>query len=189
MAVVEAPRNSHLRHTLITGPSGSGKSRWAEHLAANSGLAVVYLATGPCLPDDAAWQERLERHRRRRPTSWICRDVGGDLTEALQQLQPQQLGLVDALGTWVAAHLADNSDDWQQRVSALLLAIDHCPARLLLVGDEVSWGVVPSTAAGGLFRERLATLQRSLALAVDEAWLVVQGRALNLTQLGVAVPS
>ena len=44
-------------HLLITGPSRGGKSEWAEQrigeLAGAAG--ITYLATGPTLPDDAAW--------------------------------------------------------------------------------------------------------------------------------------
>ena len=59
-------------HLLITGPSRGGKSEWAEQrigeLAGAAG--ITYLATGPTLPDDAAWQRRLNRHRQRRPDHW-----------------------------------------------------------------------------------------------------------------------
>ena len=55
-------------HILITGPSRGGKSEWAEQwlLSQAVGLEVCYLATGPRLPDDIAWQQRLELHRQRR---------------------------------------------------------------------------------------------------------------------------
>ena len=177
------------RLTLITGPSGSGKSRWAEHLAAESLQPVVYLATGPALPDDPSWQDRLQRHRQRRPSHWRCLEVGPHLTAALAGLAPGELGLVDALGTWVAAHLEEPAEAWQQLVEALEQQLARCPGPLLLVGDEVSWGVVPATALGCRFRDRLAALQRRLALQVEDSWLVVQGRALNLHQLEIAVPS
>ena len=45
---------------LITGPARSGKSRWAELRAGRSGRQVHYLATGPQLPDDPAWQAQQE---------------------------------------------------------------------------------------------------------------------------------
>ena len=92
-SLTQEPPPPHL--TLVSGPSRGGKSRWAEHLAAHSGLAVIYLATGPCLPDDEAWQERLRRHRLRRPPAWGCREVGGELAAELGRLLDGQLGLVD----------------------------------------------------------------------------------------------
>jgi adenosylcobinamide kinase/adenosylcobinamide-phosphate guanylyltransferase len=173
--------------TLISGPAGGGKSRWAEQLAAASGLRVVYLATGPLREDDEDWQRRLRRHRDRRPEDWRCREVQGALTPALLELQRDEIGLVDSLGTWVAAHLDLAESEWGQHCEALLQAVAATAGPLLLVCEEVGWGLVPPTAMGGRFRSRLAPLQRRLAQGADASWLVLQGRALDLRVLGVPV--
>jgi len=178
----------HPRLTLVSGPSRGGKSRWAEHLAGASGLAVIYLATGPSLPDDDTWQERLRRHRLRRPPEWGCREVGGALAAELERLQAGQLGLVDSLGTWVAAHLELEAPDWRLRCDELLGAIGACPAPLVLVCEETGWGVVPATAAGCRFRDRLGTMQQTLQARCEAAWLVLQGRAIDLLALSQSVP-
>ena len=170
--------------TLISGPAGGGKSRWAEQLASASGLAVVYLATGPSLPEDADWQERLRRHRRRRPAHWLCREVEGALAAAVKELQEGQIGLVDSLGTWVAAHLDQADVPWRRRCDELQAALVGSRAPLLLVCEEVGWGLVPPSEAGGRFRYRLPPLQRRLAERADASWLVLQGRALDLRALG-----
>jgi len=174
--------------TLICGPAGGGKSRWAEHLAASSGRAVVYLATGPQLPDDADWQRRLQRHRRRRPADWICREVGGELAAALACLRDPEIALIDSLGTWVAAWLDCDREQWEARCMELAAALRGCPAPLLLVCEEVGWGVVPSTAAGGRFRQRVADLEQRLMAEASAAWLVLAGRALDLFRLSLPVP-
>ncbi len=177
------------RLTLVSGPAASGKSRWAEHLAHSSGSAVVVMATGPNLPNDASWQRRLERHRLRRPPSWRTLEVGGDLTAALLQRTTDELALVDSLGTWVAAHLDRESPHWQDLVSALLETLQHQQAPIVLVSEETGWGVVPSTAVGGRFRDRLGELQQQLVPICDAAWLVLQGRAIDLSKLGQPVPN
>ncbi|MEA5424391.1 bifunctional adenosylcobinamide kinase/adenosylcobinamide-phosphate guanylyltransferase [Synechococcus sp. CCY9202] len=174
--------------TLVSGPSRGGKSRWAEHLAARSGRQVVYLATGPTLPDDPDWQHRLALHRNRRPSSWQCREVGRHLAEALLTLGPDQLGLVDSLGTWVAAGLDWDPDSWEEACAGLLEAIRHCAAPLVLVCEEVGWGVVPATAIGGLFRDRQGHLQQQLMALCTAAWLVLHGRAVDLLALSQPVP-
>lgn len=176
------------RLCLISGPAGGGKSRWAEHLALSSGRAVVYLATGPRRPDDPSWQERLERHRRRRPASWCCLEVGGELTAALAELSDGQLALVDSLGTWVAAHLGSGPENWSALTDGLIEALERPGCPVLIVAEECGWGVVPATLAGGQFRERLAAIQQRLAARSSASWLVLQGRALDLQRLGQPVP-
>ena len=177
------------RLTLISGPAGGGKSRWAEHLASLSGRSVVYLATGPLLPLDDSWQQRLERHRLRRPADWQCLEVQGQLAQELLLLDDAQIALVDSLGTWAAAWLEEPPEVWEQVCDELLDAIAASAAPLLLVCEEVSWGVVPATLAGGRFRDRLTKFQQAIARHCDRSWLVLQGRALDLHALGLAVPA
>ena len=55
--------------TLITGGARSGKSSYAEMLAAQSGLQVIYIATAHA--GDAEMDERIRRHRAHRPAGWI----------------------------------------------------------------------------------------------------------------------
>ena len=175
--------------TLISGPAGGGKSRWAEELASRSGQQVVYLATGPLLPHDGDWQERLRRHRSRRPAHWRCREVEGALAEALGDLRNGEIALVDSLGTWVAAGLEHDRDRWSDECGALSASLSACAVPVVLVSEQTGWGVVPATAIGGLFRDRLGALEQQLVPLCDALWLVVAGRALDLRAHSVAVPA
>lgn len=180
---------------LVLGGSRSGKSRWAEALAESSGLPVHYLATAARRPEDPGWCERLERHRRRRPAHWGCLETGPDLSGCLRQLQDSadprhgHLLLIDALGTWLAQHLEDDAAGWRQRQQALLAALRHHRAPVLLVCEEVGLGVVPATAVGGLFRDRMGELQQALMAQASGSWLVIAGRALDLHAIGHPVPT
>ncbi|MFN9055944.1 MAG: bifunctional adenosylcobinamide kinase/adenosylcobinamide-phosphate guanylyltransferase, partial [Cyanobacteriota bacterium] len=125
---------------MVSGPAASGKSRWAEHLAHGSGKTVVVLATGPDLPDDPSWQQRLARHRQRRPSSWSTREVAGELNDALRSLSEEHVALVDSLGTWVAAHLDTESHLWQKHVATLVETLKSSRCRAILVSEETGWG-------------------------------------------------
>ena len=177
------------RCTLVTGPASSGKSLFAEHLAMASGRPVTYLATGPQRPDDHDWQLRLQRHRQRRPEIWRCLEVEQELPAALLSCSADHLVLVDSLGTWVAAALDLDSDRWTIQSRGLLDSIGRTQAALILVAEEASWGVVPSTAIGGLFRQRLGQLLQELMPCCDAAWLVLHGRAIDLLAISQPVPA
>jgi len=183
MAVAES-----ISCTLVTGAASSGKSRWAEALASRTGLQVCYFATGPRLPDDPDWMARLERHRRRRPSTWLTHEVGAELCSALRSCSSGQVALVDSLGTWVAASLEANEQCWHQSVHELVSAVQERSVPLILVGEECGWGVSPPTRIGGLFRERLGVLLQTITPLCDASWLVVHGRAIDLGQLGMLIP-
>jgi len=175
--------------TLVLGPARSGKSRWAEHLAIQSGHPVTYLATGPSpSDDDPAWSCRIAAHRRRRPSSWRTLEVGADLATSLAALRPPALALVDSLGTWVAAGLDLDAESWAHRCTALTDSLRHCTVPVVLVSEQTGWGVVPPTAIGGLFRDRLGALEQQLEPFCSGLWLVVAGRALDLRACSVPVP-
>lgn len=56
--------------TLVLGGARSGKSAYAEALAAETDGPVRYLATAAFDPTDADFAERVARHRERRPAAW-----------------------------------------------------------------------------------------------------------------------
>ena len=168
------------RLELITGPARSGKSAWAEQRAVESRLPVHDLATGPDLPDDETWQERVRQHRLRRPSSWHCLEVGVGLAACLASFEPDQTVLVDSLGSWICHSLDSDDSTWEQLCDALLKALIGCRSRVLLVSEQVGWGVVPATAVGGLFRDRLGGLEQRISAHCSHLWLVVAGRALDL---------
>jgi adenosylcobinamide kinase/adenosylcobinamide-phosphate guanylyltransferase len=186
MGVVEQRAGAGL--TLVSGPSRSGKSRWAEHLAAGSGRPVLYVATGALAPDDPAWQQRLQLHRRRRPGHWITWEVEGELESALGRAPADHQLLIDSLGTWLAHHLDLDAEAWERRQLGLLEALGRCCAPQVIVTEETGWGVVPPTVIGGRFRDRLGGLQQRLQPLARASWLVIQGRAVDLHALSQPVP-
>jgi len=177
--------------TLVLGAARSGKSRWAEHLASTSSLAVTYVATASPRPDDPLWQARLQLHRQRRPAHWDCLEIAEPerLAGYLKALAASQLALVDSLGSWVAAGLDLEAEAWLQLCDQLEAGLIGSEAAVVLVSEQTGWGLVPPTAIGGLFRDRLGALERRLVAISNGCWLVVAGRALNLLAQSQAVPS
>ena len=175
------------RLILVSGPARSGKSRWAEHLLHNH-PTVTYIATAAARPKDPDWQQRLEAHRKRRPEHWTVAESGGELVAVIESLAPGHAVLIDALGGFVAHHLELDRPAWDLLCKRLITAITSSHCTLVLVIEETGWGVVPPTRIGGLFRDRLGTLAQQLDRVADTAWLVLQGRALDLHAMGQRVP-
>jgi adenosylcobinamide kinase/adenosylcobinamide-phosphate guanylyltransferase len=174
--------------TLVTGPSRSGKSRWAEHLAHCSQLPVIYVATSHPAPDDPEWQNRIRHHQQRRPAHWRTLEPPLDLVALCHNPPPDTCLLVDSLGTWVAEFLALNPSEWLTLETQLLTALKTISTPIILVAEEVGWGVVPAYPSGRSFRDRLGELVQAIGAIADQVYLVTGGWAINLTELGQPVP-
>lgn len=173
---------------LVTGPTRSGKSEWAESLALASGQPVVYVATSTVNPDDPEWQARIATHRQRRPSHWHTLEVPMGLAEAIGTGQAQDYWLVDSLGTWLANGLDQSDSAWQQTQAHLLSHLAQRQQAIVLVAEETGWGVVPAYLLGRTFRDRLGNLTREIGAIADAVYLVVAGYAVDLRVIGQAVP-
>lgn len=172
---------------LVTGPSRSGKSEWAESLARQSDRSVTYVATATLDPNDPEWCDRIARHQARRPAEWQTLNVNATLAKVITQTSDRDCLLIDSLGTWIAPYLEEPEAEWQQRTEELLRSLHDCRATVIIVAEETGWGVVPAYPLGRLFRDRLGTLTRAIATMADQAFLVVAGYALDLKAMGIPV--
>jgi adenosylcobinamide kinase/adenosylcobinamide-phosphate guanylyltransferase len=96
--------------------------------------------------------------------------------------------LIDSLGSWVAHGLELESQQWEHQSQRLLNALEACRGSVILVSEQAGWGVVPPTAIGGLFRDRLGEIEQQVMAIATSGWLVVAGRAIDLLADSVAVP-
>ncbi|MEG3976518.1 bifunctional adenosylcobinamide kinase/adenosylcobinamide-phosphate guanylyltransferase [Microcoleus sp. herbarium8] len=173
---------------LVTGPARSGKSEWAETLAADSGKQVIYVATGVVDEADLEWLQRLEKHRNRRLVDWKTLEVPIELPTVVRSASASDCLLIDSLGTWTANLLEQEATVWATAQQDLLAGLKSTAADVILVGEETGWGVVPAYPAGRLFRDRLGTLVRHIGAIADSVYLVTGGYALDLSALGTPLP-
>lgn len=174
--------------TLVTGAASSGKSEWAEHLAAKTGKQVFYVATSRVDPNDGEWQARITRHIQRRPASWQTLFVPVDLAATIEAAQEDSCLLVDSLGTWLANLLEQDEQSWQQVTRQLLTSLETTAAQIIFVAEETGWGIVPAYESGRLFRDRLGKLTRQIGTISGTVYLVAGGHVLNLSKLGEPLP-
>ncbi|SMB97306.1 adenosylcobinamide kinase /adenosylcobinamide-phosphate guanylyltransferase [Thermanaeromonas toyohensis ToBE] len=173
---------------LVTGGASSGKSRFAEELAARLAQEVVYIATARITDEEMA--RRVGKHKARRPASWRTVEEPWDLKRALQEWgQASRTILVDCLGTYVTNLLVDKGME-EEEVSLTLQDFARLawasPADVIIVSNEVGWGVVPSYPLGRVFRDLLGAANQEIACLADEVYLVVSGLPLEIKSLAQA---
>lgn len=180
--------------TLMLGGMRSGKSAWAEALAAAAGPCVVYIATGK--GGDAEMRRRIEIHRARRPAGWTTveepRDVAGALRRCLAE-SPDAV-LIDSAGMLALHWLWPDGQAelpagpppvreplaWRERLDVLIETAVAAAVPVIVVSDEAGQGIVPADAATRLYADALGLINQSLAAAARDVYLIVAGLPLHL---------
>ncbi len=180
---------------VLTGGVRSGKSALAERLAASRGSRVVVAAGG--WDGDDEMLRRIEAHRLSRPDSWTT--VAAQVDPSwIAEVPENAVLLLDCLGTLVSnacfkevgeAELAPPGAEEavSQRVDALVAALMERRGDTIVVTNETGWGVVPEWPSARIFRDVLGRANRRLVDAADAAYLVVDGRCLDLKSLPIDV--
>ena len=172
--------------TFIIGGARSGKSTYAERLAAQSSGRVLYIATAQPLDDEMA--KRIATHRGKRPAAWETLELPTEVGKHLLVGHPQtDVILVDCLTLLVsnlvlqAAPDADHPDEQAARalveteINDLLNAIKSIPAEWIIVSNEVGQGLVPPYPIGRVYRDLLGWANQRLAQKADDVVWIVAG--------------
>ncbi|WP_029770849.1 bifunctional adenosylcobinamide kinase/adenosylcobinamide-phosphate guanylyltransferase [Pseudogulbenkiania sp. MAI-1] len=169
---------------LISGPARSGKSRFAEQLALAHPGPVAYVATAAVA--DAEFAERVALHRARRPAHWALFEADRQLAVALSRAAAADtLLLVDCLGMWLMRFCRDDGDGFDEAAfarerAALLHALSTLPGEIVLVSNEIGWGVVPLGRLSRRFVDELGRLNQDVAVGCERVTLVACGLPLVL---------
>ncbi len=171
--------------TLILGGARSGKSAYAETLAAQQRDSVLYVATAQAWDDEM--RLRIANHRAQRPVTWgtveAPQGVGPAIAAALQTQSPAVI-LLDCL-TLLASNIiialpetaneAEATAALMAEVDTLLAAYESSDATWILVSNEVGLGIVPAYPLGRVYRDALGRANQRLAAVADEVLFMVAG--------------
>lgn len=171
--------------TLILGGARSGKSTYAERLAAERGEQVLYVATAQAWDDEMT--VRIANHRAQRPATWQTLEathaVGQAIATALHT-QPPDVILLDCL-TLLASNVivalpetvteAEATAALMAEVDALLATYAQRDTAWIIVTNEVGLGIVPAYPLGRVYRDALGRANQRIAAAADEVLFMVAG--------------
>ncbi len=164
---------------LLIGGARSGKSRLAVQLAGEQAAPVVVIATAEAR--DAEMAERIERHRRERPTDWQTLEEPLRLRDTIEQIAAEACLIVDCLTLWTANALENLPlPEVEAEAAAAANAAALRAGLTVAVTNEVGLGLVPTTPLGREYRDLLGRVNALWAAAAERVFLVVAGRALPL---------
>jgi adenosylcobinamide kinase/adenosylcobinamide-phosphate guanylyltransferase len=162
--------------TLVLGGARSGKSRFAQELAAGS-VRVAYLATAR--PSDAEMKSKIRRHRAERPSLWETIEVESDLAKTIRYTgRKTDLLLVECMTTYVGAMIGikdTGRNAVEKEIEKVCDAIRETSASVIVVSNEAGSGVVPPFPSGRLFQDVLGHANQQIAAIADTVILMVAG--------------
>src|SRR5580700_7745160 len=157
--------------TFVLGGARSGKSRYAESLVTALPPPWRYVATAEA--GDAEMAERIATHRARRGLDWQTVEAPRDLAAALKSRQGAPV-LVDCLTLWLTNLMLAGADT-DAEFARLEQALTDATTPVVLVANEVGYGIVPDYPLGRRFRDLQGVLNQRIAARADRVVLVVAG--------------
>ncbi len=178
------------RLVLVLGGARSGKSRFAQQLAQacsdEEHRSVVYIATAEA--GDEHMRQRIERHRRGRPSGWETVEAPQNVAAAIEAAGDSAAAIiVDCLTLWISnlllaggeefneAQVASREEAILDEVEELIRMARKANACVIVVSNEVGMGIVPLAKLGRIFRDIAGRANQALAQAADEVYVMWAG--------------
>jgi adenosylcobinamide kinase/adenosylcobinamide-phosphate guanylyltransferase len=170
---------------LILGGARSGKSHFAQELAAKLSDRVLFVATGEAL--DEEMQARIQEHRKARPKSWRTLEVPSDISKRIEkQISDAEVVIIDCL-TLLISNLLKNEPGYpgaERRITAeidqLIACMDKLNVTFIIVSNEVGMGLVPETRLGRIYRDLLGKANQLITQHATYVYLMVAGTPIKV---------
>lgn len=173
----------------ITGGARSGKSKFAESLAIEQGHKILYIATA--VPVDGEMQDRILKHRERRPSFWQTLEAYKGIKQKLDVRGEKFHGiLMDCVTIMITNLLVDaglDNGEWNREqidgieqsilkeVMETLKGLRTWAKTGIIVSNEVGMGLVPDNFLGRIYRDIAGRINQVIASESDEVYLTVSG--------------
>ncbi|MFA5094238.1 MAG: bifunctional adenosylcobinamide kinase/adenosylcobinamide-phosphate guanylyltransferase [Candidatus Omnitrophota bacterium] len=161
---------------LLTGGVRSGKSRYAQSIAANTGNKVFYIATAEAL--DPEMRKRIKTHRRSRPRNWSVVEEPLSVSKAVKRLpQGRKTVIIDCITMLISNLIREGLGDPAicSEIRRIMSLLRGNSAFSVIVTNEVGLGIVPDNPLGRRFRDTQGIVNSIIAKEADKVCLLVSG--------------
>jgi len=172
---------------FVTGAARSGKSFFAENMAAQLAGQVTYIAT--CVPGDDEMRDRVARHQDRRPANWQTIEEAFNPAQVIKEFDGSgKIFLLDCLTLLVSnlilqPDMLPGEEQVLDKVFELAKVSYESAAHVIIVSNEVGWGIVPGDALSRLYRDIIGRANQKIAAYADEAYVTIAGIPIELKAL------
>jgi len=163
---------------LLLGGARSGKSYYAQQLAAELGTKVLFVATGEAF--DEEMEARIAQHKKDRPETWRTLEVTTSIGEEIeQQIGEAEVVIIDCITLLISNLLRSEPKGHEaemrvkSEITELVDTMDRLDASFIIVSNEVGMGLVPNNKLGRIYRDLLGKANQLLAKRATEVYLLL----------------
>jgi adenosylcobinamide kinase / adenosylcobinamide-phosphate guanylyltransferase len=177
------------RITLITGGARSGKSSYAEKVAAGLSENVLYIATAVAF--DLEMEDRIAAHKKSRPEAWDTYEGYKDLDKIIADANCYDVILLDCVTVMLTnllweypgmdfetpsqVVLAEAEEYVKSEFHKLLKSAEGYQGSMIMVTNELGSGLVPEAPIARSFRDIAGRVNQQIAAHCNEVYLTVCG--------------
>ena len=157
---------------------------------------VLYVATGVAV--DVEMEDRIQRHRQRRPENWQTLEAPlnpvGALEKLVREADPSRFLLLDSMDVWVSNLMLEHEGTPRGELEARIVGaarrfadyIRETNRDAVIVSSEVGHSLIATSQIGRRFQDVLGTVNQAVAEAADRVTLVVAGQPVSIKPSGTA---
>lgn len=171
--------------TFIIGGARSGKSSFGMKLAKKY-KHVCYVATTDYAKslqnNDDEMVRRIQSHQKNRPSNWETIEAPFDLDKTISNLDGQlDVVLIDCITIYITNMLLNSREiEKEERhiidaIKRLCIACKEIPPYVIMVSNEVGYGIVPDNPLSRKFRDIAGYVNQLIAREADSVFLVTAG--------------
>ncbi|ODS31090.1 MAG: adenosylcobinamide-phosphateguanylyltransferase [Candidatus Scalindua rubra] len=170
--------------TFIIGGARSGKSAFAMKLAKKH-KHVCYVATADIVQTsqnkDDEMIKRIQNHQKNRPANWKTIEAPLELDKAISNLNSKlDVVLIDCITLYITNMLLKSSKKKEEEhiidtINKLCTVCKKIPPHVIMVSNEVGYGIVPDNALSRRFRDIAGYANQIIAREADNVYLITAG--------------
>lgn len=141
-------------------------------------MAIVVTAEA----SDDEMIERIGNHQADRPAEWLVIEAPYDLAAGVDEAPADHIVVVDCVTLWLSNMIVrgDSEGSVAMAISRAVRALDSRESDVIVVSNEVGFGLVPPDPMSRRFRDAQGRLNQALAGYADRSFLVAAGQLLPL---------
>lgn len=167
---------------MITGGQSCGKSTFAQKKAEKIEGKRVYLATAQAF--DEEMKIKIQRHIEERADIFDTIEEPLEIDKAILKTNKYDTVLLDCLTMWTSNIILNNENNEEEAIEKYLekfiesiseLKENSNIKQLIIVTNEVGWGIIPGNKLSRIFARLLGTVNKKIAELSDEVYMMVSG--------------